>query len=207
MSGQLLVSIVLPCHGAARKLASMDEMQDSTGRSSLRLALPFLFLAGLVFVGDQVTKLVVVASIDLYQSVPAEGILRLTHVTNTGSAFGLLRGQSAFLILASFIGIFGVVFYFRANGRHSALLRVALALILGGAFGNLTDRLVRGAVVDFIDVRLWPGFHFPTFNLADSALTVGLALLAFYILRERDREKKRAMAPGASAIASDADNT
>lgn len=172
----------------------MDDTQPSLQESTLRLAFPSLVIATAVFVVDQLTKLAIVAYIGLFESVPAEGMFRLTHVTNSGSAFGLLQGQSGFLVLASFIGILGVVFYFRANGRHSALLRIALALILGGAVGNLTDRLTRGSVVDFIDVELWSGFHFATFNVADSALSIGLALLALYVLRTRDHEKKATLA-------------
>jgi signal peptidase II len=157
------------------------------GRPTLAQAAPFLLVAAMVYAIDQATKAAVVAFIELGESVPAEGAFRLTHITNTGSALGLLKGPMLLFILASFVGIFGVLFYFRTNGRHSALLRLALGLVLGGALGNLTDRLLRGAVVDFIDVELWPGFRWWTFNIADSALMTGLALLAFYVLRERER--------------------
>ena len=84
----------------------------------------------------------------------------------------------------------GVLFYYRSNGRESALLRYSLALLLGGALGNLTDRLTRGAVVDFISVQVWSDYYFPTFNVADSALTIGLFALAFYVLRNRASEKR-----------------
>ena len=130
--------------------------------------IPFAAVALAIFVTDQATKLLIVNNLRLYESIPESGLIRLTHVTNTGSAFGLLRGHTEFLILVSIIGVLGVLFYYRSNGRESALLRYSLALLLGGALGNLTDRLTRGAVVDFISVQVWSDYYFPTFNVADS---------------------------------------
>ena len=152
--------------------------------------LPFAAVTLVIYIADQVTKLLIVNNLRLYESIPENGLLRLTHVTNTGSAFGLLHGQTGFLIVVSIIGVLGVLFYYRANGRESALLRYSLALLLGGALGNLTDRLARGAVVDFISVQVWSDYYFPTFNVADSALTVGLLALAFYVLRNRATENR-----------------
>ena len=151
----------------------------------------FAVVAAAILAFDQVTKLLIVNNLRPYQSIPETGLLRLTHVTNSGSAFGLLQGQTAFLILVSVIGVLGVLFYYRVNGRESALLRYSLGLLLGGALGNLTDRLVRGEVIDFINVRLWSDFYFPTFNVADSALTIGLGMLALYVIRQRAQEKQR----------------
>lgn len=151
---------------------------------------PFAVVTVVIYIADQATKLLIVNNLRLYESIPENGLLRLTHVTNTGSAFGLLRGQTEFLILVSIIGVLGVLFYYRSNGRESALLRYSLALLLGGALGNLTDRLARGAVVDFISVQVWSDYYFPTFNVADSALTIGLFALAFYVLRNRASEKR-----------------
>jgi len=153
--------------------------------------LPFAAVTLVIFIADQAAKLLIVSNLRLYESIPENGLIRLTHVTNTGSAFGLLRGHTEFLVLVSIIGVLGVLFYYRANGRESALLRYSLALLLGGALGNLADRLFRdGAVVDFISVQVWSDYHFPTFNVADSALTIGLFALAFYVLRNRASEKK-----------------
>ena len=153
--------------------------------------LPFAAVTLTIFIADQAAKLLIVNNLRLYESIPESGLLRLTHVTNTGSAFGLLRGHTEFLILVSIIGVLGVLFYYRANGRESALLRYSLALLLGGALGNLADRLFRGAVVDFISVQVWSDYYFPTFNVADSALTIGLFALAFYVLRNRATEKRQ----------------
>ena len=153
--------------------------------------LPFAAITLVIYVADQSTKLLVANNLRLYESIPESGLLRLTYVTNSGSAFGLLRGQTEFLILVSIIGVLGVIFYYRANGRESALLRYSLALLLGGALGNLTDRVLRGAVVDFISVQVWSDYYFPTFNVADSALTLGLFALAIYVLRNRATEKRQ----------------
>lgn len=153
--------------------------------------LPFAAVTLTIFIADQAAKLLIVNNLRLYESIPENGLLRLTHVTNTGSAFGLLRGHTEFLILVSIIGVLGVLFYYRTNGRESALLRYSLALLLGGALGNLADRLFRGAVVDFISVQVWSDYYFPTFNVADSALTIGLFALAFYVLRNRATEKRQ----------------
>ena len=164
-------------------------------RSGLVLAIPFLALGTIVFAADQATKHAVVTLIEWGDAVTVTPFLWITHVTNTGSAFGLLQGQSGFLMLASVIGVLAVIFYYRANGRESLLLRIALGLVLGGALGNLADRLFRGAVVDFIDVQIWPGFHWPAFNIADSSLLIGLTLLAFYVMRQRERRHHETTRP------------
>ena len=162
--------------------------------------LPFAAVTLIIYIADQAAKLLIVSNLRLYESIPENGLLRLTYVENTGSAFGLLRGHTEFLILVSIIGVLGVLFYYRANGRESALLRYSLALLLGGALGNLTDRLVRGAVVDFISVQVWSDYHFPTFNVADSALTVGLFALAIYVLRNRATEKRLEQQAGTGGV-------
>ncbi len=163
--------------------------------------LSFAAIALAIFVADQATKLLIVANLRPYETMLDFGLVRLTHVTNSGSAFGLFRGHTDFLILVSIIGVLGVLFYYRANGRESALLRYSLALLLGGALGNLTDRLTRDAVVDFISVRVWSDYYFPTFNVADSALTIGLFALAFYVLRNRASEKELEQQARAESIA------
>ena len=155
-------------------------------KSGVALAVPFLMVAAVVFAADQATKYAVATMVDRGDAVTVTSFFRITHVTNTGSAFGMLQGQSNFLILASIIGVLAVVFYYRANGRESFVLRFALGMVMGGALGNMADRVLRGAVVDFIDVQIWSGFHWPSFNIADSSLLIGLVSLAFYVIRQRD---------------------
>ena len=105
------------------------------------------------------------------------GIFQIVHGTNTGSAFGLFAGFTNLLIVASVLGIGAVLYYFHRQGSRVITLRIALGLIVGGAVGNLFDRVRAGEVVDFISVGWWPSF-----NIADSAISVGMFLLIFTML-------------------------
>ena len=135
---------------------------------------PILVLAlAIVFSLDQVTKAVVRHNLLLGESVPSDGFIRITHTFNTGSAFGLFSGQTFFLILASFAGIGILLLVYRHNPVPSLLLRLSLGLQLGGALGNLIDRLRMGHVTDFVDVGSWP-----VFNVADASIVVGIVILA-----------------------------
>jgi signal peptidase II len=110
-----------------------------------------------------------------------------THVRNTGAAFGILNG-STFPFKAALIGVIavaalvGVGMYAASLGRHELLARIGLALIIGGAAGNLIDRVIVGSVIDFVDVY-WRTYHFWAFNIADSAITVGAAVMILDMLR------------------------
>ena len=130
-----------------------------------------------VFVADQLTKFAIKGTLRLGESWPAEGLLRITHGSNTGTAFGLLPNQTLFLIFASIIAIGFLVYFYRAYALPRPILRLAIGLQLGGAFGNLFDRVAFGAVTDFIDVGWWP-----IFNIADSSICVGMATLIIVLL-------------------------
>ena len=134
-------------------------------------------LVALVFSLDQTTKFLVSQSLELGRSWPVEGFFRITHSYNTGSAFGLFAGQNAPLILVSLLGIGLLIWVYRTQPHPSRWLRLSLGLQLGGAVGNLTDRLTIGHVVDFIHVGSWP-----IFNVADSSLVVGVTLLGSLVL-------------------------
>jgi len=141
-----------------------------------------LFLPALgILLADQLSKLWVRNALELGESVPREGFIRLTYLTNAGGAFGLLINPRFLLVLTAAVGILIVLIYLRylPSGRA---LQVGLGLVLGGALGNLIDRLRFGAVTDFIDVRLFGDFHWPAFNLADSAITVGVFILAYFLV-------------------------
>ena len=148
-----------------------------------------LFLIALTVIGvDQLSKYLVRANMELGQSIPSEGLVRLTYTTNTGGAFGLFANQTFLLSLAAVVAITVLVLYLRYLPRGSTLLNVGLGLDLGGAIGNLIDRVRLGEVTDFIDIGAWP-----VFNLADSAIVVGTFLIAYYLLfaakkRARQRE-------------------
>ena len=136
---------------------------------------------------DQLTKYLIRANMTLDgPSIPEEGFIRLTYTTNTGGAFGLLANQTFLLILAVFIAIAIVILYLRYLPADSMVLNVGLGLDLGGAIGNLIDRLRFGEVTDFIDVGAWP-----VFNIADSAITVGTVLIAYYLLFVATKKAKK----------------
>jgi signal peptidase II len=133
----------------------------------------------------QLTKYAVRSSLSLGESFPEEGFFRITYVTNTGAAFGILKDQSAFLIVTTFFGLAAIILYYIYPPLEHGILRIALGLQLGGAIGNLTDRVRMGHVTDFIDVGAWPAF-----NVADSSIVIGVAvILTFFVLSEGARRR------------------
>lgn len=150
----------------------------------------FYGLAGAVVILDQATKLLVQRAFRLGESLPVlPGFFNLTYVLNPGAAFGLLAGAAAafrgpFFIAVSVLAIAVICYYHARYARGRPLSTVGLALILGGALGNLIDRLRVGMVIDFLDFYLG-AYHWPAFNVADSGITVGVGLLLVEMLRER----------------------
>ena len=137
----------------------------------------FYSIAIAVFILDQISKEVIRRHLPLYDSWPEEGFLRIVHGLNTGSAFGLFSGFTNLLIIASIVGIGVVLYYFQRQEITVIWYRLSIGLIVGGALGNLVDRLKDGAVVDFISV----GWR-PAFNVADSSISVGMVLLVLILL-------------------------
>ncbi len=127
---------------------------------------------------DQLTKQLVSSNMHLGESIPAEGWVRITYGVNTGAAFGLFQDHTLLLTVLSVFAIGFLIYFYRTHSQLHPLFRLALGLQLGGAFGNLIDRVRLGSVVDFIDIGPWP-----IFNVADSAVVVGVALLAFLVFR------------------------
>jgi signal peptidase II len=137
----------------------------------------FLPIAVVIFGIDQLSKYIVVTNMFLGQSIPEHGIFRFTYIYNTGALFGLFPNQTFLLIIASFLGIGFLLIFYHLYRFPGIFLRISLGLQLGGAFGNLVDRVRLGYVTDFIDVGPWP-----VFNLADSSIVIGLAVIAYVIL-------------------------
>ena len=130
---------------------------------------------------DQFTKWLARSYLPAFpdQSISIAGdFVRLTFVTNRGAAFGVLQNQNALFIGVSGVVIAVIIGSYRYSPVRSSLLNLALGLQLGGAIGNLIDRLRLGYVVDFVDVGVWP-----VFNVADSAIVIGVGILAFHLLR------------------------
>jgi signal peptidase II len=149
---------------------------------------PEPWLAIGLIVADQVSKAAIRATIPLYESVEViPGLLNLTHVLNTGAAFGVLNSldfayKSVVVGLLATAALAAIVFYAMTLGSETRLSRLALTLVVAGAVGNLIDRFVAGAVVDFVDVY-WRDWHFWAFNVADSCITAGAVLLIVDMFR------------------------
>jgi signal peptidase II len=141
-----------------------------------------LWTVAIIVVLDQATKALVRARLPLHESVTVvPGFFDLTHVRNTGAAFGMLNSvdfeyKALVMVLVAVAALIAVASYALTLPADQRIARVGLALILGGAIGNLIDRATAGFVVDFVDVY-WRGFHFWAFNVADSAITVGVVLM------------------------------
>jgi len=147
-----------------------------------------LAVVALVAILDQFTKLLVVAEMELYQTIPVvPGLLNLTHIRNSGVAFGLFNAaefayKPLVMTLVALAALVGVGLYASQLPTAHKWARAGLALILGGAAGNLVDRARQGYVVDFVDVY-WKGWHFWAFNVADAAISVGVGLLIIDLFR------------------------
>jgi signal peptidase II len=139
------------------------------------------FAAALVFAADRLTKYFIIKSLALGQSIKiVPDIFHITLVFNDGAAFGVFRHCGTFFIIFSLAVIAVILMIVLRSTRLDLLTSISLALILGGAAGNLIDRLKFGYVIDFLDFRIWP-----VFNFADSCITIGVALIAYGIIFKR----------------------
>ncbi|MGQ9647397.1 MAG: signal peptidase II [Thermodesulfobacteriota bacterium] len=144
---------------------------------------------------DQWTKHSIQSRLALHHTIPiVKGFFNLTHVRNPGGAFGVLGGVkgalgSALFLILSLVAIGVILVFFFKTKEHEDLLSLAFSLVLAGAIGNLIDRFRFGEVIDFLDFYLF-SFHWPAFNIADSAICVGMGLIVLEIFL-RDRKKKR----------------
>lgn len=149
----------------------------------------FFLIGLLIVVADQLSKAWIRTNLPEGQSIFELGFFRITHVHNTGAAFGLFQGQSFILTIIAIVAITVILVYALVSYRYfpwldSRLGKLALGLVLGGTVGNLIDRLRLGYVIDFIDFDYWPAF-----NIADSFVTIGVILFAYSLLRSAQAEK------------------
>ncbi|MDN3651709.1 signal peptidase II [Thalassotalea ponticola] len=152
--------------------------------------LRWLWLALLMLIVDQATKQLVVATMDYRQSIAVMPFFNLTYVHNTGAAFSFLADQGGwqrwfFSAIAALMSVLLVV-WMAKTPKQQKLISIAFALILSGALGNLIDRLMFGYVIDFLDFYLG-NYHWPAFNVADSAIFVGAALMIFDAFTSDDK--------------------
>ena len=147
----------------------------------------------IIVVADQITKQIVDRSMPLHHSIPViDGFFNLTYIRNTGAAFGIFSGSAAafrlpFLIIFSLIAIGFIVTMLRRLKKDEIGLITALSFILGGAIGNLIDRIVYGEVIDFLDLY-WGRYHWPAFNLADSFITIGVVITLYYLIKAKGED-------------------
>lgn len=170
--------------------------------------LRILWIPLVVLLLDQITKFTVKFSMDLHQSIPVLGdFFRLTYVLNPGMAFGITFGDNQFFTVFALIASIAILVYmFKMKGEHF-YARLAMATIFGGAIGNLTDRFIRGSVIDFLDFEFFnisipafkilfinfPGYsltRWPVFNVADMAVTIGMVILFIVILTEKEVDEE-----------------
>jgi signal peptidase II len=159
-----------------------SELEPAARPRRLEIWLPMI-----IVLIDQATKAMIRATLPLHQSVTIiPGLVDFTHVRNTGAAFGILNAvdfpfKTAVIAFIATAALVGVGMYAASLAHHQRVARIGLALITGGAAGNLLDRLIVGSVVDFVDVY-WRNWHFWAFNVADSAITFGVAIMILDML-------------------------
>ncbi len=151
-----------------------------------------------VVVLDQLTKSLVLAKMDLHQSISVvDGLFALTYVRNTGAAFGILAGRLAdyrvpFFLVVAALALFVLLWFVRTVPADRRAVIVACGGVLGGAIGNMIDRALYGEVIDFLDVY-WGTYHWPAFNVADAAITIGVIVLCLDALRGTEAPARRSL--------------
>ncbi|RDW18484.1 signal peptidase II [Oceanobacillus arenosus] len=150
----------------------------------------YYIIALIIIAIDQISKWTIVKTMEFGESITViEDFFYITSHRNSGAAWGILEGKMLFFYIITVIVIIGVVYYMQKHAKNDKLLAVALSFILGGAIGNFIDRIFRHEVVDFFNFYIF-NYNFPIFNVADSALTVGVILVIIAtILDERKKGK------------------
>ena len=167
---------------AVHSLETTEQEAEQTSPSLRRWL--FWAAAAAVLALDQLTKALVRASLERGEAWPDDWPVRIRYITNTGAAFGILQDQTAFLMLMTVIGLAAIYLYYRYPPFDHAVVPTAIGMMLGGAIGNLVDRVRLGRVTDFIDFPLWPAF-----NVADSSITIGVAVIIIGYVFFADRHK------------------
>ncbi|WP_303691949.1 signal peptidase II [Megamonas hypermegale] len=145
-----------------------------------------LLLVLFIILLDQLIKYFVSTNMFLGQSIPVlPQIFHLTYIQNPGAAFGILENQRYLFILIAAVLIVAVIYFYKKIIQLSKLFQVGIALLFGGAIGNMIDRIFIGRVIDYMDFRIWP-----VFNLADIAIVSGCAIIAFNLLFKTERSYK-----------------
>lgn len=149
------------------------------------------FIIALVLIAlDQLSKWIIVTKMYIGQSFPIiENVFYITSHRNRGAAWGILEGQMWFFYIVTVIVVGVLIYFLRTWAKGKTMLSIGISFMIGGAVGNFIDRLFRGEVVDFIDVYIF-SYNYPIFNIADSALVIGVILMVIQILKEEKAAKK-----------------
>lgn len=145
-----------------------------------------LILSLIFLIVDQISKILVVKFLDLNSITLIKNFFYLTYTNNTGAAFSILTDKRIFLVLVGIIIIILLIYYLKKHQIKNTINKIAFALVIGGSLGNLIDRIIRGSVVDFIDIKIF-SYNFPIFNLADTFITIGVLLLLININKEETK--------------------
>ena len=147
-----------------------------------------LLTALTIFILDQFTKSLVLQNLSLYSSwepIPALGrLVKISYTSNSGAAFGLFTGGGNVFMVVAAVVAFAIGYYVITYPNLPWLVQLSLGMMMGGALGNMWDRILHGSVTDFVDIGFWP-----IFNVADSSIVIGVALLAFWMWQEDMKEQ------------------
>jgi len=150
----------------------------------------YYILALFIIAIDQLTKWLVVRTMEVGESISViEGFFSITSHRNSGAAWGIFEGQMFLFYIITIVVVLGVVYFMQKYAKHDNVLAFGLSFILGGAIGNFIDRLIHQEVVDFFDFTIF-NYNFPIFNIADSALTIGVVLVIIAMILDERRKKE-----------------
>lgn len=156
-------------------LINIPAFHNGVKSIAMTLKLQLILGASFIFLLDQITKLIIVAKFELGESIRVFPFFHLTFVTNTGTAFGLFQGVNLLFIIITISIIVGMIVWRKNFLTGSIWATIGFCMVLGGALGNLSDRIFRHVVVDFLDFLVWP-----VFNIADMSICIGTGLLALF---------------------------
>ncbi|WP_341201761.1 signal peptidase II [Planomicrobium okeanokoites] len=150
-------------------------------------------IAAVIIAADQFTKWLVLQNMEIGERIPViEPYLGWLSHRNRGAAWGMLEGQMWLFAIITIAVIVGILYYFHKHAKGQPLFQLSLMVILGGAIGNFIDRMLRGEVVDFVDVLIPViNYDFPIFNIADAALTIGVILMIIFVIYDEKQQKKK----------------
>ncbi|GAB3067848.1 signal peptidase II [Virgibacillus ainsalahensis] len=150
----------------------------------------YYIIALIIIAIDQLSKWFVVKTMELGEQITViENFFYLTSHRNAGAAWGILQGQMLFFYIVTLIVVIGIIYYMQKYGKNDKFLAIALSFLLGGSIGNFIDRLFHQEVVDFFDFIIF-NYDFPIFNIADSALTIGVILVIIATIIDETKERK-----------------